>query len=132
MTDDEIIGASQAICDALSQKDNKLKKDVLGHLGNTWSLLVMQVLGVQGKMRFKKLLENVGGVSQKMLTRTLRELERDGLIKREVFAEVPVRVEYEITLLGKSLLIKILPLWSWIVERADEFMQARDYFERKT
>jgi DNA-binding HxlR family transcriptional regulator len=91
----------------------------------------MQVLGVQGKMRFKQVLEGVGGISQKMLTRTLRELERDGLIKREVFAEVPVRVEYEITQLGKSLLIKILPLWSWIIERTDEFTRARDNFEMK-
>ena len=89
MTDTEIIKASQAICDALSAEEDGLKRDVLGHLGNTWSLLIIQMLGVNGKLRFSRLQEQVTGISQKMLTKSLRELERDGLITRTMFMEVP-------------------------------------------
>lgn len=131
MTDTEIIKASQAICDALSAEDDGLKRDVLGHLGNTWSLLIIQMLGVNGKLRFSRLQEQVSGISQKMLTKSLRELERDGLITRTMFMEVPPRVEYELTELGRGLLIQILPLWTWVLDQSDNFKMARHAFDRK-
>lgn len=131
MTDTEIIKASQAICDALSAEEDGLKRDVLGHLGNTWSLLIIQVLGVNGKLRFSRLQEQVNGISQKMLTKSLRELERDGLITRTMFMEVPPRVEYELTELGRGLLIQILPLWTWILDQSDDFKIARAAFDDK-
>ncbi|RAJ29251.1 winged helix-turn-helix transcriptional regulator [Pedobacter cryoconitis] len=131
MTDTEIIKASQAICDALSAEEDGLKRDVLGHLGNTWSLLIIQMLGVNGKLRFSRLQEQVNGISQKMLTKSLRELERDGLITRTMFMEVPPRVEYELTELGRGLLIQILPLWTWVLDQSDDFKAARNAFDRK-
>ncbi|MET4141072.1 helix-turn-helix domain-containing protein [Pedobacter sp. UYP1] len=131
MTDTEIIKASQAICDALSTEDDGLKREVLGHLGNTWSLLIIQMLGVNGKLRFSRLQEQVSGISQKMLTKSLRELERDGLITRTMFMEVPPRVEYELTELGRGLLIQILPLWTWVLDQSDNFKMARHVFDSK-
>lgn len=131
MTDTEIIKASQAICDALSTEEDGLKRDVLGHLGNTWSLLIIQLLGVNGKQRFSRLQEQVKGISQKMLTKSLRDLERDGLITRTMFLEVPPRVEYELTELGRGLLIQILPLWTWVLDQSDDFKAARNAFDLK-
>lgn len=130
MTDNEIIKASQAICDALSEEEDGLKRDVLGHVGNTWSLFVIHVLGVDGKLRFSRLQERVTGVSQKMLTKSLKELERDGLITRTSYPEVPPRVEYELTELGRGLLIQIIPLWTWIIGRSDTFRAARNEFDK--
>jgi DNA-binding HxlR family transcriptional regulator len=130
MTDNEIITASQAICEALNEEQDGLKRDVLSHIGNTWSLFVIHVLGVDGRMRFSKLQDRVTGVSQKMLTKSLRELERDGLISRTQYLEVPPRVEYELTELGRGLLIQIIPLWTWIISRSDVFRDAREKFDR--
>ncbi|NHA06436.1 helix-turn-helix transcriptional regulator [Mucilaginibacter sp. HC2] len=132
MTDNEIILAAQAICDALSEEQDGLKRDVLNHVGNTWSLFVIHTLGVDGRMRFSRLQERITGVSQKMLTKSLRELERDGLIARTAYMEVPPRVEYELTALGRGLLIQIIPLWTWVIEHADTFREARNAFDLKT
>ena len=129
MTDNEIIIASQAICEALNDEQDGMKREVLSHIGNTWSLSVIHVLGVDGKLRFSKLQERVTGVSQKMLTKSLRELERDGLITRTQYMEVPPRVEYELTQLGRGLLIQIIPLWTWIIGRSDAFREARNKFD---
>ena len=130
MTDSEIIKASQAICDELSEEQDGMKRDVLSHVGNTWSLFVIHALGIDGRMRFSRLQERVSGVSQKMLTKSLRELERDGLISRTSYMEVPPRVEYELTELGRGLLIQIIPLWTWIISRSDTFREARDKFDQ--
>lgn len=130
MTDNEIIKASQAICEALSEEQDGLKRDVLSHVGNTWSLFVIHVLGIDGRLRFSRLQERVEGVSQKMLTKSLRELERDGLITRTSYMEVPPRVEYELTALGRGLLVQIIPLWTWIIGRSDTFREARDKFDQ--
>ena len=129
MTDTEIISASQAICQALNEEQDGLKRDVLSHVGNTWSLFIIHVLGVDGRMRFSRLQERVSGVSQKMLTKSLRELERDGLITRTQYMEVPPRVEYELTELGRGLLIQIIPLWTWIIGRSDTFREARNNYD---
>lgn len=130
MTDKEIISASKAICEALSEEQDGLKRDVLSHVGNTWSLFVIHALGVDGRMRFSRLQERVTGVSQKMLTKSLRELERDGLITRTSFMEVPPRVEYDLTELGRGLLIQIIPLWIWIIGRSNTFREARNKFDQ--
>lgn len=130
MTDDEIIKASQAICEALSKEQDGLKRDVLNHVGNTWSQFVIHALGVDGRMRFSRLQERITGVSQKMLTKSLRELERDGLINRTAYMEVPPRVEYELTALGRGLLIQVIPLWTWIISRSDTFREAREEFDQ--
>jgi DNA-binding HxlR family transcriptional regulator len=68
------------------------------------------------------------GVTQRMLTLTLRQLERDGLVVRHDFDEVPPRVEYELSETGMELLVRLVPLWTWIVENADSFREARQRF----
>ena len=78
-------------------------RQILDRVGDKWSLLVMRELAEE-RMRFTEVLRSIDGISQRMLTRTLRELERDGLVTREVYAEVPPRVEYEVTPLGLTLL----------------------------
>ena len=83
-------------------------------------------------MRFSRIMENVAGVSQKSLTKTLRGLERDGLITRAVFAEVPPRVEYAITPLGTEMLNNVAPLWLWVAKSVRRFHDARANFDRRS
>lgn len=103
-------------------------RQVLDRVGDKWSLLVMRELAEQ-RMRFTELLRSVDGISQRMLTRTLRELERDGLVSREVFAEVPPRVEYEVTALGHTLMPHVKSLADWAVQHRDDIEQHRERFD---
>jgi DNA-binding HxlR family transcriptional regulator len=128
MKDDTIIQASQAICAALSADDDGLKRDVLTHAGNRWSLGIDHTLGVAGRLRHAEIGRRMGGVTHRMLTRTLRQLERDGLIKRIDHGGVLPRVEYELTELGQGLLVHMIPLWTWVIDNADAFRMARDTF----
>jgi DNA-binding HxlR family transcriptional regulator len=81
-------------------------------------------------MRFSRIMDQVEGISQKSLTKTLRGLERDGLITREVFAEVPPRVEYTITSLGSEMLDNVAPLWLWVAKSVQRFQDCRAAFDR--
>jgi DNA-binding HxlR family transcriptional regulator len=90
-----------------------------------WSLWTISVIEELGQpMRFSRIMDQVEGISQKSLTKTLRGLERDGLITCEVFAEVPPRVEYTITALGSEMLDNIAPLWIWVTKRVQRFVTA--------
>jgi DNA-binding HxlR family transcriptional regulator len=80
-------------------------------------------------MRFTELRRAIDGVSQRMLTVTLRQLERDGLVKRHVYARVPSRVEYELSATGEDLLRALTPLAGWGIEHRDEMMEARALFD---
>lgn len=82
-------------------------------VGSKWRLLVMRDLLLNGSMRFKELQRSIGGVSQKVLTNNLREMEDAGLIVRRVYAEVPPRVEYSLTEIGESLRPVMDALWAW-------------------
>lgn len=131
MTDAEIEGAWDDICKVLNKDQDDLKRDILNHVGNKWSLFVIHALGIDGKMRFSNLENHINGISQKMLTKCLRELERDGLISRTVYPEVPPKVEYELTFLGRGLLIQVTPLWLWIARHSNELNSARaNYIEK--
>lgn len=79
-------------------------------------------------MRFSTLQHHIDGISQKMLTKCLRELERDGLISRSIYPEVPPGVEYELTHLGKGLLVQVTPLWFWIASHINAFKEARSNY----
>lgn len=125
MTDDEIVNAWDAICKVLNKDNDDLKSDILNHVGNKWSLFIIHALGIDGRMRFSNLQKHITGISQKMLTKCIRELERDGLISRTVYPEVPPRVEYELTALGRGLLVQVTPLWYWIANSVDQFKVAR-------
>ncbi|QQT55379.1 winged helix-turn-helix transcriptional regulator [Sphingobacterium siyangense] len=130
MTDNEIAAAWDDICKVLNKDQEDLKRDILSHIGNKWSLFVIHALGIDGRMRFSNLESHIKGISQRMLTKCLRELERDGLISRSVFPEVPPRVEYELTELGKGLLDQVTPLWLWIARHSEELTSARTNFEK--
>ncbi|WP_034911478.1 helix-turn-helix domain-containing protein [Erwinia sp. 9145] len=120
-----VLQFSEAICEGLSDDDDGLKRDILTHAGNRWSLGVVHLLGTRGPLRHAEIGRLLQGVTQRMLTRTLRQLERDGLIARHDFQEKRPRVVYSITDLGKELLIQMLPLWHWIIGSADRFRAAR-------
>jgi len=103
-------------------------RDVLNRIGDKWSVQIVAFLG-EGPMRFSELRRAIEGISQRMLTLTLRGLERDGLVTRTVFPEIPPRVDYELTRLGKSLLIPIQSLAEWAAEHRTSIQSAREKFD---
>jgi DNA-binding HxlR family transcriptional regulator len=103
---------------------------VLARIGEKWSVLIIIML-TEGARRFSELKRSIGGVSQRMLTLSLRGLERDGLVKRTVFAVVPPRVEYELTPLGRSLVAPVSALGEWARAHLTEIDAAREAFDRK-
>lgn len=100
-------------------------RDIITRFSDKWSMLVVLLLGAQGKMRFNEIRHQIGDVSQRMLTVTLRHLEQDGFVNRKVFAEVPPRVEYELTPLGLCLMQQIGKLTEWIDANTDQILKAR-------
>ncbi len=99
---------------------------VLSRIGEKWTLFVLLALGQRGVRRFTELRHDVGLITPKVLTETLRALERDGLVSRETFAEMPPRVEYRLTRLGESLLSAIQVMRSWSEENAGHIVAARE------
>jgi DNA-binding HxlR family transcriptional regulator len=92
----------------------------------------MSVIAEHGQpMRFSRVMDQVESISQKSLTKTLRGLERDGLVTREVFAEVPPRVEYTITALGSEMLDNVAPLWLWVAKSVHRFQDCRTAFDHR-
>ena len=102
-----------------------LVHETLGRLADKWTLLVIDALSSGGEMRFTHLLKKVEGISQKMLTKTLRELESDGLVSRHVHPVVPPRVEYKLTPLGESLDEAVCTVWKWVAAHAAEIERSR-------
>jgi DNA-binding HxlR family transcriptional regulator len=105
-------------------------REVLNRVGDKWSVLVVVLLG-DGKKRFSELRRAIEGISQRMLTLTLKGLERDGLVTRTVYPAVPPRVEYELTRLGRSLLVPITQLGDWAAQNREKIQAARDSYDRK-
>ena len=99
-------------------------RQVLDRIGDKWTVLVVIAL-TDGPRRYTELAKRIERVSQKMLTQTLRGLERDGMLSRTVHASVPPRVDYELTALGRSLLEPIAALEHWAVVHMDDIVQAR-------
>jgi DNA-binding HxlR family transcriptional regulator len=102
---------------------------VLARVGDKWSVLVIVLLG-DGPKRFNEMKRLVGGISQRMLTLTLRGLERDGLVTRTVFPTIPPRVDYELTPLGRSLRQAVEPLGAWAASHVPAIHKARDKFDK--
>ncbi|VTZ25850.1 DNA-binding transcriptional regulator, HxlR family [Methylocella tundrae] len=102
---------------------------VLSRIGDKWSVLVVMLLG-DGPMRFNELRRRVGGISQRMLTLTLRGLERDGFVTRTVFPTIPPRVDYELTPLGHSLLVPVRELGAWAVRNVSVIEDAQRRFDQ--
>src|SRR3569833_4569907 len=93
-------------------EDCRAVSEVLARVGDKWTVLVVSTLG-DGPKRFNELRRALGSISQRMLTLTLRALERDGLVSRTVFPSIPPRVDYELTKLGRSLLVPVNNLSAW-------------------
>ncbi|MFD2647555.1 winged helix-turn-helix transcriptional regulator [Devosia albogilva] len=105
--------------------------DVLNRIGDKWSVMVVGMLGRNGTLRFNELKRLINGVSQRMLTLTLRNLERDGLVTRTIYPEVPPRVEYSLTELGKTLQQPISALWDWSAENHQAIIEARAIYDAR-
>jgi DNA-binding HxlR family transcriptional regulator len=106
-------------------------RDILGHFGDKWSIFTILSLGQKDRVRFNELKAMVSGISQRMLTVTLRSLEENGVVERHWFPEIPPRVEYCLTPLGRSLLEKMVDLWEWASTHMDDVHQARKRFDKK-
>jgi DNA-binding HxlR family transcriptional regulator len=103
-------------------------RTVLDRLGDKWSVLVILLLGDKGTLRFSHIQKEIGDVSQKMLTITLKTLEADGIVNRQVFAEVPLRVEYRLTERGKTLLPHIQQLSAWAQQNIRHILKDRKQY----
>lgn len=114
----------------LASEDCPKISQVLARVGEKWRVLIIIMLA-QRKRRFSELKRAIGGVSQRMLTLSLRGLERDGLVKRTVFPVVPPRVEYELTPLGRSLQAPVSALGEWVLGHLNEIDAARQAFDRR-
>jgi DNA-binding HxlR family transcriptional regulator len=102
----------------------RMANNVISRVGDKWSVLVVVLLG-QGTKRFSEIKRLVDGISQKMLTVTLRSLERDGYVQRTVYPTIPPKVEYALTELGRDLLVPLRALGSWAIANHDRVQAAR-------
>ena len=109
-----------------SREKNCPIRDILCRLGDKWSMLVLITLNVNGTMRFSDIQKTISDISQRMLTVTLRTLEADGLVSRTVYAEVPPRVEYQLTETGKTLIPHIESLVGWALEHMTGIFDSRE------
>jgi DNA-binding HxlR family transcriptional regulator len=110
---------------ACSKKNVCPVKDIMASYGDKWSMYTVLLLGQHQKLRFKELRAGINGISQRMLTVTLRSLEEDGIVSRKLFAGVPPHMEYQLTPLGEGLLKQLLQLANWAEENFGEILKAR-------
>lgn len=103
-------------------------RQLLGRIGDRWTVLIVGALE-ERERRFGQLLSLVSGISPKVLTQTLRALERDGLVKREIFPEIPPRVEYSLTELGRELVDPIATIRDWAVAHMERVISAREMYD---
>jgi len=112
----------------IDPKVEALVCEIIERVADKWTMLVLEVLAEHGTLRFTRLGELVGDISQKMLTRTVRQMESDGLVKRTIYPVIPPRVEYELTELGRSLGAAFCGVWIWAEKHHDEIIEARRAF----
>lgn len=110
--------------------DCRAVNGVLARVGDKWSVLIIMLLG-DGPKRFNEIKRMVGGISQRMLTLTLRGLERDGLLTRTIFPTIPPRVDYELTRMGRSLRAAVEPLGLWAQTHVPAIHKARERFDKR-
>jgi DNA-binding HxlR family transcriptional regulator len=123
--------SAQIPSDDIDPKIEALVNDLIGRVADKWTMLLLEVLAEKGELRFTRLNKLVDGISQKMLTQTLRHMERDGLVTRTVHPVVPPRVEYKLTQLGMSLGAAFCGVWIWAAENLEQVEQARRDFDSR-
>ncbi|HTN14374.1 MAG TPA: helix-turn-helix domain-containing protein [Sphingomonadaceae bacterium] len=109
----------------------RLVHDMIGRVADKWTLLILEILEDNGELRFTQIGRKVEGISQKMLTQTLRQMERDGLVKRTVHPVIPPRVEYRLTELGHSLSYAFCGVWTWAEANIGKVEAARAEFDAR-
>ena len=117
-----------SIVSDIESHDCRAVSGILSRIGDKWSVLIIQRLG-EGPRRFNEIKRIIGGISQRMLTLTLRNLERDGLVSRTVTPTVPPRVDYALTELGRDLLVPVSALGQWAIEHTPCIAAARARFD---
>jgi len=117
--------------DDCDPKVEALVNDLIGRVADKWTMIILEVLAEHGELRFTQLSRRVSGISQKMLTQTLRQMERDGMVTRTVHAVVPPRVDYRLTDLGGSLGAAFCGVWIWAEENLTRVEQARSSFDER-
>ncbi len=113
-------------------KVEALVNDLIGRVADKWTMIILEVLNEHGELRFTQLSRHVAGVSQKMLTQTLRQMERDGMVTRTVHAVVPPRVDYRLTDLGASLGAAFCGVWIWAEQNLARVEEARIRFDGRS
>lgn len=130
------IAQAEAFIDAnpeapLDPRIERLVNDLIGRIADKWTLLVLELLEEKGTLRFTRIAEQVEGISQKMLTQTLRQMERDGLVTRTVHPVVPPRVDYALTPLGNSLSAAFCGVWVWAERNLEVVEESRRRFDTR-
>jgi DNA-binding HxlR family transcriptional regulator len=116
--------------DVSNPRVEALVTELIGRVADKWTMLILEVLTERGELRFTRLSEMVPGISYKMLTQTLRSMEREGLIARKVHSVVPPKVEYKLTNLGLSLGAAFCGVWMWAEKHLKDVERARAAFDR--
>lgn len=109
----------------------RLVHDMIGRVADKWTLLILEILEDHGELRFTQIGRKVEGISQKMLTQTLRQMERDGLVRRTVHPVIPPRVDYRLTELGHSLSYAFCGVWTWAEANIGKVEAARAEFDAR-
>ncbi|HZW15735.1 MAG TPA: helix-turn-helix domain-containing protein [Brevundimonas sp.] len=115
----------------LDPRVEALVNEVIGRVADKWTMIVLEVLEEHGELRFTRIGQLAGGVSQKMLTQTLRQMERDGLVVRTVHPVIPPKVEYRLTDMGHSLSEAFCGVWTWAEAHLDRIEIARQAFDAR-
>ena len=117
--------------ESVDPKVEALVNELIGRVADKWTMIVLEVLAEHGELRFTRLGQLAGGISQKMLTQTLRQMERDGLVVRTIHPVIPPRVEYRLTDLGESLGAAFCGVWIWAAENLRRVETARRLFDER-
>ncbi|WP_161881521.1 winged helix-turn-helix transcriptional regulator [Deinococcus alpinitundrae] len=132
-TDEQIAAARRYAADLppaeIDPRVAALVNELISRVADKWTMLILEVLTEHGVLRFSRLGELVAGISQKMLTQTLRQMERDGLVERTVYPVVPPKVEYRLTGLGLSLGAAFCGVWIWAADNLNSVEEARRTFD---
>ncbi|WP_284946057.1 winged helix-turn-helix transcriptional regulator [Acidisoma cladoniae] len=116
----------------LDPKVEALVNEVIGRVADKWTMIVLEALTEHGELRFTRLAEVASGISQKMLTQTVRQMERDGLVIRTIHPVIPPKVEYKLTELGFTLSEAFCGVWIWAAQNLQRIEESRRAFDAKS
>ncbi|WP_105426227.1 winged helix-turn-helix transcriptional regulator [Neorhizobium tomejilense] len=123
--------SGREIPDEIDPVLEELVRGIIGQVADKWTMLILEVLEEHGTLRFTQIGKLTGGISQKMLTQTLRQMERDGFVSRKVYPVIPPKVEYNLTELGRSLSAAFCAVWEWAAVHHADIDASRKAFEER-